>query len=368
MNIECFSSLNDVSDEILKTKDQILVINKVEEKFNIFNYQLVSKFATCAYDFKVVGSFYDENNNLNAKTGTCHFIRIDNEFIPTSMSYLPQRIMMNQNGFSFERYSKTIDYNLVFDIEENTKVKLMIRFSFGKIITCEKSIHLCDYANNKKVAIRKELNLDKIFNYFLSLCNLNDKDKFVDILNISNYKIKDNILNSKNNNYDQYKLIKKEFVYNQKIITKKFLDKMLNSCFRLNDNVICYFPFILLYDSISSRIVEFTFVNNDGDIIDNYNRNDIENDVLNHLSTYYKNGYGKQSDLDPFTKKFNKKSYYIGYESSTGIVLCKGSKSTKNNVPNKIYLNYNNIYYETKNSKDNEQILNEYNMLKRLTN
>ena len=257
---------------------------------------------------------------------------------------------------------------MVFDIEKDVKVKLFIRFSFRKMITCEKHIYLYDSINNKKAFIFKGLNLDKIFNYFLSLCNLDDKDEFVKMLNISNYKTKDNILNSKNNDDNQYKLMKKEFVSNQKVITKKFLDKMLNSSFRLNDNITCYFPFILPYNDISSSIVEFTFTNNDGDIVDDYIPNDIENDVLHHLSTYYKNGYGKQSELDPFTKKFNKKSYYVGYESSTGILLFKSSKIRRSKAQSKIYLNYNDIYYESRNNKDNEQILSEYDMLKRLTN
>ena len=45
ITLNCFSSLDEITDEQLMTNEQLLVINFVNEKYNICNYSLKKIFA-----------------------------------------------------------------------------------------------------------------------------------------------------------------------------------------------------------------------------------------------------------------------------------------------------------------------------------
>ena len=358
ITLNCFSSLDEITDEQLITNEQLLVINFVNEKYNICNYSLKKIFAKYAYEIKTSGTFFDPNG-MKSNVKISNFIKINNKFYETYFSHSYQKFEEKNLGFRQKKYSKTIISNLAFKIEEHIIVDLSISIIMNsKNVRIEKKILLYDNKQEEYISISHENNFDIIFNHFLSLCEENkEKDEFVLFFNISKFTIDDYIKDDKKT---MYKQIKKFFVTDQKIITKRSLDNMLKNSFNLNENTKCYFPFTYWLNNVI-----FTFTDNENNIIENYKPTEQEKSLLRFMTKYYLNSY-KNYDvvINPFTGKITRKNFYVLYDSNTGIVLGKGGSR----YPYKYYLKYNNIIYEEDKNDNLTKLIDEYDMFKKLMN
>lgn len=358
VTLNCFSSLDEISCEDLKNQKQLLVINKVNDSCHeILNYTLNNILIDCIYSISVSG-FTFKYDNLKHISKTLNLIKIKNKFYETlfSLYSFHSNIHVENIGFSQEKYSKTITNSLTFNINENHVINLTFSITFRKIIMLQKKINIYDGDKNKRILISNGDNLDIIFNYFLNLCEDKDaKNKFKYYIDLLNFNIKDYI---EDNEKIKFNDIKKYLVNEHKIITNKCLNNLLNNSFQLNDNIKCYFPFYY------ENTVNFTFTNNDN-IVQNYTPTEVEKKLLEFMKKYYLN-YNNSYDIviNPFTKKISKPHFKIFYESETGVIISK----YRDSYYNKYYLKYNNILYEENDADCLKELIDEYNIFKKLMN
>lgn len=321
--------------------DQILIMNKVNDKYNIYNYKFNDISFDIIYEFNY-SSIENYNNKVYSENGNKKFILLGNQLINIDKyNYSSYSFVDKEEKTNITKNNNECCINLSFKILEDIFININFRYAYFKDeIKLNKIIKISK--DKSSIFINDKNNFDIILDKLLNLYNdIEDKTRFLTYIKYMNCSINDYLKNN-----DNYKF------FIESIKTNLNLKKIKVEHIKLNEYVNLYFPII---KNVENKI--FIFVDNENNEIQ-YIPNEVENKVIKTLIDYY---YEKREVMNPISGKFDRRIYKLFYKSKTGCIIgCNKGYS------NYYYLLYNNLYYRTCDYKND--IKDEYEIYKKLIN